>query len=1197
MNRQKLLVRSLLYFWRPNLAIVAGIVVGTAVIAGALIVGDSVRDSLRQMTLKRLGRIDHAVTGFRFFREQLADELSEQPGFADQFDSAAPLLLLTGSLEYERSDNDVTRASNLNVYGVDQRAWELTEHGELAVPEGDQIVLSERVANELDVEVGSDLLLWVELPAEIPRDSLLGEREEISREIPFTVVAIIDEELGVGRIGLNPSQQLPANVFVSLDTLQDRLELSELAASRRNPTGRIARVNSLFVASRNGSPQTDAESQLQQLNEHLTRSLRLTDLNLKLIAEEESQYLSLQSDQLILPDGVVEQAEELSMEMGLEQSASLIYLANRIWNPQRTPEKKAEVPGYAMYSMVAGTEQASWGESLGGFEVVSGDVTRELGHDEIVINELLAHDLGVQVGDTIHLTYHVVGSHGELPEKEVALIVRAVVAMSGLAADKALVPSVPGITDIDDIGDWDQPFPMKIDLVTDRDHDYWDQYRAIPKAFLKRSVAEELWSSRYGRVTTFRMADSTGQREPAELTDQFGARLIEKLAERPDGISFRAVKSEGLAAAVGANDFTGLFLAFSFFLIAAAGILIGLLFRLNIEQRATNIGLQAAIGFSTQSIRGLLLAESLMLALLGGVLGLLAAIGYASIMVYGLTTWWVGATGTTEIELSIRPLSLVGGLMAGLIVTIAVVSSSVWLVTRNSPRQLLLGGGSALENQSADTSRRLNRLLLPLSVGCGVLLVVGMLNLVPDREAFSGFSWKVVSFFASGFGLLVTSVLLIAARISGRSSSPRQSQSLVRLALQNAVRNRQRTVWTCGLMAFACFVIVAVAAGHRNPEVETPQVDSGNGGFLLVAESSQPVVLDLNDEADRANLGLEGDTPLQKALLNTIAVESFRVRPGEDSSCLNLYQTAMPTLLGASESMIRRGGFRFANTPSETPWKLLNQPLDHEDELPVIPVMGDMNTLQYSLKLGVGDSIDGPDPDQPKFRLRIVGMFDSSIFQGVLVMSAGNFDRYLPQQPAGFRYFLVSVPQSVFAGDPASGDEELLREAELDQPGTVARELSRLMESGLSSYGWDAELVSARLADFLAVQNTYLSTFQTLAGLGLLLGTFGLATVMLRNVLERRGELALLRAVGFRRSQISLLVLMENGVLLVWGVIAGSGSALIAMLPHLRSTGADVPWSSVGVLLIAVLVTGTLSALLAIREAVGTPIVAALRSE
>ena len=156
-----------------------------------------------------------------------------------------------------------------------------------------------------------------------------------------------------------------------------------------------------------------------------------------------------------------------------------------------------------------------------------------------------------------------------------------------------------------------------------------------------------------------------------------------------------------------------------------------------------------------------------------------------------------------------------------------------------------------------------------------------------------------------------------------------------------------------------------------------------------------------------------------------------------------------------------------------------------------------------------------------------------------------------------------------------------------------------LLEAKLGEYGFDAEPVVDRLGRFLSVQNTYLTTFQVLGGLGLLLGTIGLGTVMQRNVLERRSELALLRAVGFRRSGLRWLVLSENAFLLGWGLFSGTLSALLAMSPHLATAGADVAelTSGLGQLLCGVVVVGMLAAGLAVAEAVRTPLVASLRSE
>jgi hypothetical protein len=53
-----LLFRSLWYDRWINTAVVLGVLCATAVLTGALLVGDSMRGSLRALTLDRLGNID-----------------------------------------------------------------------------------------------------------------------------------------------------------------------------------------------------------------------------------------------------------------------------------------------------------------------------------------------------------------------------------------------------------------------------------------------------------------------------------------------------------------------------------------------------------------------------------------------------------------------------------------------------------------------------------------------------------------------------------------------------------------------------------------------------------------------------------------------------------------------------------------------------------------------------------------------------------------------------------------------------------------------------------------------------------------------------------------------------------------------------------------------------------------------------------
>lgn len=1219
MTTFRLLLHSLTYYWRTNLAVVLGVIAGTAVIGGALVVGDSVRGSLRQMTLDRLGEVDFALTSFRFVREDLANEIASRPEFTETFSAAAPALMLTGGVQFnlpeekskaaEKTSPHVLRAGQVGVWGVDERLWKFTHTEDVAPPQGNEIILNHRLAEQLgegddgrSIRPGDTVTLWIELPATIPREALLGKRSETTREIEFTVKAILDEAAGAGRLSLVPNQQLPRNAFVSLKTLQENLELSRIEPSPRNRTGRPARVNAILVSGKESATGGGAKAleSAEKLERLLDDVLQPDDVGMRVVPNEKRQYLSLESEQQIVDDSLAKAGNEAARELGLKTSPVFVYLANTI------RKGKVEDGHFSRYTVVAGVDLSDQ-PPFGPFDFVGDAPKLPLGEGaiesggvgEVIINDWLADDLETKVGDAIHMEWHVVGSHGDLPELGRDFVVKGIVKLDGAAGDRGLTPEVKGITDVQTFSDWDAPFDMK--PVTGRDDDYWEEHRATPKAFVSLKTAQYLWLSRYGKLTSLRMSVPDG------MTLEEGAKrvtktVLEKLGPADTGLVFQPVKFAGLVAAGGSQDFSGLFIGFSFFLILSAAILIGLLFRLGLERRAANIGLLEAVGLSPRQVRWAFLNEGLLLVVIGGLLGTAAAIGYASLMVYGLKTWWIGAIGTKFLDVYLRPESLAYGFFgSGLVAFIA-----LWWGLRQlraiSARELLAGATEAsLSNADQQArGRRAARIAMVSALAAALLLVGVLTGLIPDREAFGGFSWQIVCFFLVGACLLTASLMFLSAWLNNDRTLAVRGAGLVgvtRLGLRNAARQRQRSVLTVGLIASAAFVLVAVAAGHRNPAVEFPVKDSGNGGFLLVGESSAPILYDFGTPAGREKLDITFDAKSDDAgerrsaaLVSRMEVIPFRVKPGEDASCLNIYRTRLPTLLGTPQRMMERGGFKFIGADRPNPWTLLTESLPPEGDVPTYPAFGDMNTLQYSLKKGVGSTIGVPDDDHPTYRLKIVGMFDSSVFQGVLLLSETDFLKVAPER-VGSEYFLIGV-----AGDAAKNEDKKSSDADASS-NADALALREILESKLAPFGFDAERVSDRLASFLAVQNTYLSTFQSLGGLGLLLGTLGLATVMLRNVLERRSELALLRAVGFQNSRLAWLVMGENAFLLVWGLAAGTVSALLAMFPHIRSIGGEVPWSSLAVILASVCAVGMLAALAAVREAVRTPIVETLRGE
>lgn len=1173
MTRLQLVQRSLAHHWRTNIAVILGVMTATSVITGALVVGDSVRESLRQLTLKRLGKIDYALSGPRFVREELVEDLAKKLNSVVlkqkvDVEQLSPAIVVLAGLEAKKGES-IRRAGAVNVYGVADKAWTLFETGNILLPQGTDVVLSENAAAAIEAQVGDEVSLWIELPSVVPRDTLMGNKDNDSREITLTVSAIAPSTSGPGRLGLLPTQSQPLNAFLDLRTVQARLGLDEIKPSRRDAVGKPARINTIFA---HEPVVTDPRQTGPQLVSLTKEAWSLADLNIRIVENKSLDAIVLESEQMILEDKIAQIADATASEMKCVTSPVMVYLANKLWNPKI--DETGKKSGYSMYSTVAGLDLLRLENTpFAGFEFV-GDKPTSFAGDDVILNEYLATDLQVAVGDTLKFTYHTLGSRGELPELERSATVRGIVKMTGAAIDRTLTPEVKGITDVDSLSDWDQPFPMNLDAVTPRDDAYWDEYRATPKMFLPLDTAKSLWPSRYGSLTSLRIAYAPeGPRQDGDLSKsglraEFGRRLLDQLQPAELGVVFQPVKAIGLMAASGSTDFSGLFVGFSLFLIVAATILIGLLFRLGIEQRVRDFGLLGALGFTARQVQQIALLEGIGVIVIGGVLGTVTAVAYAQFMIYGLTHWWVEAIGTKELVIAVKPVSLVVGFGIAVLAAIA----SAWLTLRQlkrvTPRQQLAGVIDQPVDRAANLRRRrriVRRAVICLAIST-VLIIAAFANWIPAQAAY----------FVVGLPLLVGSLSLLSSwllEVDHTESRQRPLAAIGLLGIRNASRQRQRSVMTMGMIATATFLIVTVAAFRRDPTSELPVKKSGNGGFTLVAQSSSPVLYDINTPEGRNKLQI--NPPAESAAAKALAamhVVPFRVKPGEDASCLNLFQTKVPTILGVPQSLIDDDRFVFASGN----WKVLNetQPsggTSASKEAP-IPVLGDMNTLMFSLHKQVGQTIAVPNEESPQHQLIVKGMFQDSVFQGVLVMSEENFLKLFPEQK-GFQYFLIDVPPS------------------------EAEAASALLETQLSEYGFDAEPVAERLARFLSVQNTYLSTFQTLGGLGLLLGTFGLATVMLRNVLERQSELALLRAVGFRQASVAELVLFENAFILICGLAAGAGSAFLATSPNFFIRGASLPWGSLAGLLALVFATGMLASIFAVRSAARLPIVTTLRGK
>jgi putative ABC transport system permease protein len=1103
MSLLQLAVRSGTFYWRTNLAVLLGVAAAVAVLGGALLVGDSVRGSLRDLALGRLGMTDQVLASGEFFREALAEDV--KGGGA-----TAPLIASTSFVTHEPSGR---RAGSVIVYGVDERFW--TFHG-VQPPSGPAI--SHALAEELGAQSGDTVLVRLQRPSEIPIESLFGRREEIGRTLRLTVSDVLPRER-LGEFALRPQQTELRAVFAPLSRVQRDLGVSD-------------RVNSILMAG--ASDETAAAA--------ARKALTLQDLGISVRPSSDGAQVIVDSTSGILSTPVEGAIRDAGAKLGLEPIPVFTYLANTMRLGDR------EVP----YSLVTATP----------LEYVPGEKSSR--PDAIVLNEWARSQLEASPGDTIEIEYYLWDANAGLTTNRAVFTVAGITPIVAFAADRQLAPEYPGITGADSLADWDPPFPIDLSRVRDEDEQYWDDYRATPKAFIAYEQGRELWQTRYGGATSLRFAVPAGK-DASSTSSSLSAELQSAVRPEALGVSIQPVRQLALQASVGATDFGEYFTYFSFFIVVSALLLAILFFRLGVEQRLRQIGIMRAAGFTTATIRRLLLTEAVALAVIGSAIGMLGAIAYGQVIMYGLRTWWVGAVGTTDLALHISPLSLAAGALGGVLAAVICVLLSLRAVAKLSPRALLTAQAIGQEPSGDARIGRRNRII---GLGFAGMAVVAI------AAGFLAGGAQAGAFFAAGAASLISAMFLLSAWLRSRPSTViagRGMTPVLRLGFRSAAFRPGRSVLSAALIASAAFIIVSVDAFRKGGGDIAGDRSSGTGGYALIATSEIPLVHNPNDAAGRDALIVSAPE------FETSTFTRFRVRPGDDASCLNLYRPTAPTIVAPEPKFIEEGRFTFSASLAETdaerenPWRLLDRPAGDGP----VPVVADATSLQYVLHASVGDIFSMDIGADRPLELQFVGAITDSVLQGELIMSEANFTRLFPSQQ-GYRYFLIDAPVQT-----------------VEDAGALAG----VLEKELTTFGFDAVTTVERLDAFHRVENTYLSTFQSLGGLGLLLGTIGLAAVMFRNVLERRRELGLLRAVGYDRRRVSQMILAEAVLLLAAGLGAGVLSAVLAVGPAWVSRSGSGPGLMLIVLLGGVVAAGVLSSILATRAALRGGMLDALRAE
>lgn len=660
MTRFSLPLRNLSYFLTANVLIVVGVAIGTAVLTGALLLGDSLKGSLAQLTLDRLGNIESALISERFFPASLATRLKNDP---------VPIILLRGTVLRRPLNDDklLARAGHVQIVGVDPRFWPL--FGEKRRPLDDGVLINQALADALQMQPSDGLEVRMEKPGTIPNESVLGQRSEDSALVlQTTKLAGILPNHGAGRFTLQPTQGEPLILYVKLEALQRRLaEGQQLPADS---------VNALLA------PRGASDKTLQQ---QLEQTITLSDMGFEVKSSSDLSTQVLTSRRLLMEPNIVTAVEQAAKQKSWPVTPTLTYLANRIFRLDGDKVSKEFVP----YSTIAGVD------SINGVPVDEG---------EVVVNQFVADDLGANL-KAIRFEYFVEAEGHRLIERQQDLKVKVVVPLTGQLVDKTWVPEFPGMKgprgEKKALRDWNPPFPKEqwhANWVRRKDEDYFARYEATPKLFINPKTARKLFSSRFGDATSLRIQGPL---------PEVKTMLSQTIKPASLGFTWIDIRQQGLASgSQGAttNMFGGLFAGFSLFLIVSAALLVALLFRLRMERRASEIGLLLATGWPVKLARRMLLVEGLCLAIVGSVLGIPLAIGYAKLMIAGIRSGWGGLLASDSLSLHFTPTTLIIGAMISLLIALIAMFFSLRSLVK-VPAPMLLAGRTQTSANEVKPSR------------------------------------------------------------------------------------------------------------------------------------------------------------------------------------------------------------------------------------------------------------------------------------------------------------------------------------------------------------------------------------------------------------------------------------------------------------------------------------------------------------
>jgi putative ABC transport system permease protein len=678
--------------------------------------------------------------------------------------------------------------------------------------------------------------------------------------------------------------------------------------------------------------------------------------------------------------------------------------------------------------------------------------------------------------------------------------------------------------------------------------------------------------------------------------------VVDRLTPALDalGLDVEPSKSDAIEDAdVQGSAFMAFFTTFGSFSIAAGILLIFLVFVMLATERRGELGIARAIGTRRGHLVQTFTFEGVAYDLLAALVGALAGAAFAFLMVLVMSAAFDAATGgSLTIEFSVTPRSLTIAYALGVLVTLAVVAVSAWRVStmtisaaiRNLPeppspkrrRRLVLAGaglalgalltfsgvsGDAATPAMTGISLMLVSLVPVLRVlgvseriaytSCG--LTIALLLMLPWKlweDALGPLSMNFSTWIAAGLMIVVGAVWVIvfnadlllglAMRIFGRV---RSLTPVLKISMAYPLANRFRTGATLAMFTLVVFTLVTGVTSNSSFRQAFENVETFGGGFDVRASSGGGAPI---TDLDRA---LSENPDLPAGEISVAASQSFLPIEATQAGTGRAFEPYVargldPAFLG--HTTFDLGKIAEGYGDSADVWRAIaTRPGLAVVDSTIAPRRDNFNfAVPTDFRLSGFYFDEGPMEPIP------ITVQDQQSGKSLELTVIGILSETAPVEMAG-----ISTSQKTLDAAFPGRAYPTIFYFDL-APGVDPSAAATQLESAFLAYGMEAESIEKVMRDVTAASRTLNRLIQGFMALGLLVGVAALGVISARSVVERRQQIGVMRAIGFRRRMVEMSFLLESSFIALTSIFVGTLLGLLLAWNIIDDTRRQPSWDN-----------------------------------